>query len=116
MKIKNLEKEINLKSIELKNYINITTNNTTNPLTKPISSSSPSYRVDRKGPSPLGIEPGTLVTVESFTAWKQRFDAEQKELQLWHILSPLLSLISFSNRRTRLLRVTLLGKRQSAEC
>ena len=34
-----------------------------------------------RGPSPLNIPPGTLVTVESFTAWKARYDEEQRLLR-----------------------------------
>ena len=32
----------------------------------------------KKQPSPLGIEPGTLLTPESFARWRALFDAEQK--------------------------------------
>jgi len=35
----------------------------------------------RKEPSPLGIEPGTLLTPESFAAWRALFDAEQKAIR-----------------------------------
>ena len=35
----------------------------------------------KKEPSPLGIEPGTLLTPESFAAWRILFDAEQKVIR-----------------------------------
>jgi hypothetical protein len=35
----------------------------------------------RSEPSPLGIEPGTLLTPESFQHWRELFDAEQKAIR-----------------------------------